>query len=744
VSLLVALSCPRPGHAQTCVVIGLVQDHATGDPLPGATIRASDTTGTTTNLQGRYELTLPPGTYEMVFSYVGYRSHQTVIELQAGDARILNASLVPGAGQLRTVVVSAGKFEQPIEKVTVSMAVLKPDLIDHVQTTSLESTMEQVPGVTVIDGQANIRGGSGFSYGAGSRVLMLVDDLPMLAADANDVKWTFLPVEQIEQVEVLKGASSALFGSAAMNGVINIRTAFPGTVPETKLTVYHGVYDDPANERYKWWHAVAPSFSGTRVYHGQRIGRLDLTLGADVLDDGGYRKFESESRNRFNANLRYRPPGQDRLSFGVNLNVMQTDGRLFLLWQDDSVGALIPAEGTLSTFRTLRKSFDPFLTYVAPGGGTHKIRTRYFKTDNHNNTDQESFATWMYGEYQYQKHLAQDLVVTGGVTDGYADVTSGLYGNHVSNNVSAYVQGDWSVGRWTFSAGGRVEYFRMDTTHYDVQPVFRSGINYKLFAHSYLRGSFGQGYRFPSIAEKHIRTQVGPLVVYPNDSIQPEKGFTAEIGINQGFRLNTWQGALDVAAFWSEYRDMMEFTFGLYGDPFTDPAFGLGFRSVNIGNTRIQGLDFTITGEGHAGTMPLKVLAGFTIIYPISTTFNAAEDTLKYNTASYNILKYRYRRTFKADVESGYGRFTFGGSVRYNSFMENIDLFFEEAIPGIRHFRETHPNGDWVFDARLYYKLTAHFEAGCIVKNLTNHEYMGRPADLQPPRHLIVQFRMNF
>ena len=61
--------------------------------------------------------------------------------------------------------------------------------------------MEQVPGVTIIDGQANIRGGSGFSYGAGSRVLLLVDDLPMLAADAGDIKWSFLPVENLEQVE---------------------------------------------------------------------------------------------------------------------------------------------------------------------------------------------------------------------------------------------------------------------------------------------------------------------------------------------------------------------------------------------------------------------------------------------------------------------------------------------------------------------------------------------------------------
>ncbi|MBK6986176.1 MAG: TonB-dependent receptor plug domain-containing protein [Bacteroidetes bacterium] len=78
----------------------------------------------------------------------------------------------------------------------------------------------------VSDGQASIRGGSGYSYGAGTRVLMLVDEMRMISADAADIKWNYLPLENLEQVEVIKGAASALFGSSAMNGVINMRTAY--------------------------------------------------------------------------------------------------------------------------------------------------------------------------------------------------------------------------------------------------------------------------------------------------------------------------------------------------------------------------------------------------------------------------------------------------------------------------------------------------------------------------------------
>jgi len=70
------------------------------------------------------------------------------------------------------------------------------------------------------------QGGSGYSYGAGSRVLVLVDDLPLLSPDAGDVKWDYLPVENISQVEIIKGASSVLYGSSALNGIINVRTAY--------------------------------------------------------------------------------------------------------------------------------------------------------------------------------------------------------------------------------------------------------------------------------------------------------------------------------------------------------------------------------------------------------------------------------------------------------------------------------------------------------------------------------------
>ncbi|MFI5205228.1 MAG: TonB-dependent receptor domain-containing protein, partial [Flavobacteriales bacterium] len=562
---------------QDAAVIGMVRDSKTKEPLPGVTVMVDGMGGTTTNESGKYDLTLQPGEHALTFRFVGYNLEQKKIMLKEKEARIINIDLLPLTTELGTVVVSAGKFEQKIEEVTVSMAVLTPTLIENTNATSLDEALEHVPGVTIVDGQANIRGGSGFSYGAGSRVLMLVDDLPMLAADANDVKWSFIPVENLEQVEVIKGASSALYGSAAMNGIINIRTAYPKATPETKVTLFGGMYDSPKNIAYKWWGNEKQMSQGISASHNRKIGNFDLVTGLNYFKDEGYRMGENEEHIRVNANTRYSFKNKlQGLSIGANTNYMHTEGGLFLLWQDDSTGALIPQGGldsgtTISLYTTKRFNIDPFITYVSKNGETHKIRTRFFKTDNKNNTNQQSFAKAYYGEYQFQKRFSENFTWTWGFCDLYSDVESELYGDHLSNNVGLYTQADAKWNKWTFSFGARWEQNRIDTVKGEFTPVFRYGINYALFDDTHLRASYGQGYRFPSIAEKFVKTRVGDIVIYPNDSIQPETGFSAEIGINQGFKISGWKGSLDVAGFWSEYKDMMEFSFGLYGNPFVDP-----------------------------------------------------------------------------------------------------------------------------------------------------------------------------
>ena len=148
-----------------------------------------------------------------------------------GGDKTLEIRLEPDVASIGTAVVSAGRYEQDLGEVSVSIDVLPPELVNQGAPTSADQSLSRTPGVTIVDSEPQIRGGSGYSFGAGSRVAVLLDGLPVLSGDAGRPTWGFLPLENLEQVEVVKGASSVLYGSSALSGVIQFRTAYgPGTL----------------------------------------------------------------------------------------------------------------------------------------------------------------------------------------------------------------------------------------------------------------------------------------------------------------------------------------------------------------------------------------------------------------------------------------------------------------------------------------------------------------------------------
>ncbi len=762
-TLLFFILFARSLFAQEAYIKGKISDSQTKETIVGASVIVDDTTGTVTDINGNYFFKTIEGKHKVEFKSLEFKSLLMMIDIKANDTLSNDIVLVGDSKELGIVVVSAGKFEQNLNEVTVSMEVLKPSLIENKSLQSIENAVDQVPGVNVIDGQANIRGGSGFSYGAGSRVLVMVDEMPMLTADAGDVKWTFLPVENCEQIEVIKGASSALFGSSAMNGVINFRTAYAKDEPETKIHFYGGVYDKPRRSSLAWWWGdTNPTYGGMNFYHAQKIKQFDIVVGGNLYSDEGYRYLETEQRYRVNTNLRYRFKGKlQGLQVGVNANTIRTKGGLFLTWENADSGAYRPSGGDLSHYITYRTNIDPFVTYQTKNNSRHTLRGRFFRTINTNNTNQESTADVYYSEYQFQKRFENGLTWTIGAVCNYNEVHSGsLYGTHFSTNTSLFTQVDKKWKKLNLSFGIRGEYFKTDSveTKEDVylfmdqskpiakqskvKPVFRAGANYHLFKATYVRASFGQGFRFPSVAEKYIQTSAGGLDIYPNDSLRPESGWSSEIGFKQGLRLGEWKGYFDVAAFWTEYHDMMEFTFGLYG-PFVPPTYGVGFQSKNIGNTRIKGIDVSLLGSGKMGPINVSMLLGYTYIDAIQTDFDLAKDSA-FNTTKNNLLKYRYKHTGKGDVELGYKKIAMGLSLRANSFMENVDSYFVVFFPGVKEYRASHNQGDYIFDYRLSYQLNKTAKLSFIVNNMFNREVMGRPMDIQPPRVYAFQLTVKF
>ena len=93
----------------------------------------------------------------------------------------LNVGLDMEIKEIGQIVVSANKSEQKVAELTVSMDIIKSGDFLKTHITDAQELINKTPGIEVLDGQASIRGGSGFSYGVGSRVLALIDGLPVFS-----------------------------------------------------------------------------------------------------------------------------------------------------------------------------------------------------------------------------------------------------------------------------------------------------------------------------------------------------------------------------------------------------------------------------------------------------------------------------------------------------------------------------------------------------------------------------------
>jgi outer membrane cobalamin receptor len=777
------------GNAQSFGILkGTVLNASTKESIVGATIYDENeiTKGAVSDVNGNYEIQLNAGKHKMICSFVSMLSDTFTVFIDSNKTADYTVLLKSSFVQLQTTVISAGKYEQRLEDITVSMEVLKPSLIENKNAANIKSALDQAPGLNILDGEPQIRGGSGFSFGVGSRVAILLDGLPVLAGDAGRPEWNFIPVENVEQVEIIKGASSVTYGSSALSGSINIRTAYPKDKPVTKVNVSSGIYDAPSVDSAKWWKGTA-NFSSLNFLHSQKFGQFDLVLCGMGIYDHGYigppsfhpafgsgndtisEEQVGEKTGRFNFNFRYRPENFARLNYGINGNFMKSTNNFSLVWDNDSSGIYRAFPKTMTLQDQTIFYADPFINFYAENGLKNSLRARYLYANNINGNNQSNQTDIIFSEYQVNKELSylNRLNVTGGIVMNQTYSHADLYNNGISpdnhlQNYAGYIQLDKKVLKvLNASAGFRGEYFKMNKEENTITPVFRAGLNLKLTHATYVRCSYGQGYRFPTITEKFIRTRTGGLDVFSNPSLQPETSWNSEVGIKQGFRINNFSGFIDVAAFWQEYNNTIEFIYGFWDknkDMFGDDSLAAGFKFVNTGNTRVKGIEGSLAGEGKiAKDLSITVLGGYTYVLPQALypnqvfAIDSTPQAMTYNFTSTdttdNILKYRFKHIAKADIQITYRKISIGGSWRYYTFMQNIDLTFYRLEPvlhsGIEKYRDKHHADTHIFDARIAVDINSNFKIAFVVNNVTNLSYSLRPLKIESPRTFALQLSLK-
>lgn len=218
-----------PAQAQEQEVSGQVTAED-GQPLPGVNVVVRGTsTGTTTNAEGSYSLTVPSPQDTLVYSFVGYVTEEVPVEGRS----VIDVTMRPSTEALEEVVV-VGYGEQQRADVTSAISQVSSEDLEDVQATSIgESLQGLAPGVQVTSagspGQGAIVRIRGLSSTNTNEPLYVVDGVPTGGIEA-------LNPNDIQSIEVLKDASAAaIYGSRAANGVVLISTK-SGQAGEMRVT----------------------------------------------------------------------------------------------------------------------------------------------------------------------------------------------------------------------------------------------------------------------------------------------------------------------------------------------------------------------------------------------------------------------------------------------------------------------------------------------------------------------------
>ncbi len=695
------------------ILKGTVTNKENNQPLPSANIMIKGTlVGTHTDYNGNYVIRkIRSGRFTVVVSMIGFRKEEiTDVVIETGIEKILNISMEPVAIQVSQVVITAGKREQSFAEVPASVSVIDPQTLQRRNTITIDDALRQVSGVSLIESQVSIRGSSGYSKGVGSRTLMLVDGIPLLTGDTGELVFESVPTFNVDRIEVLKGAASALYGSGAMGGVVNVLTKEIPDLPQTYLRLYGGFYDKPYYPEWKW-SSKTQFINGFYVAHSQKFADFKTLFAISRTEDDGYRQNSRWQRWNLYSKSQYQFTPSKKLH--LSINYLEQRRNNFLYWRNlDS--ALIPPDDQLGD-RVISKRFSAssLFTNIVTDRFTYSIKGIWYHTDWGNKIDttgDRSISNFMDTEVQFNYQMFAEHIFTLGVQGNYNRVQSDIFGNRSGFNTAFYLQDEYKMRddlRFTF--GTRFDYSKLDSLKSQFQINPKLGVAYSYDLLTSLRFSVGRAFRSPSVGEAFTSTTASGIVVIPNPNLKPEKSWSFEAGINQIVSENI---NLDASVFQSEYDNLIEAKFV---SPFTG-------QFINVTRARIQGLEVS------AKTSFFEKLLLMNISYSYLKPMDRVEN---------DILRFRSKHLFYVNTVMSYSNIELGIDFRYISRIERIDKEFELYIADAEQRVPT-----YVVDTHL----SSIFKFGDVplrtsfhINNLLQYNYVELIGNIAPIRNFVLR-----
>ncbi|MFQ5751377.1 MAG: TonB-dependent receptor plug domain-containing protein, partial [bacterium] len=572
--------------------------------------------------------------------------------------------------------------------------------------------------VQILQENVTIRGSDGYTYGIGSRVLVMIDGVPIMNSDFGKVNWFMVSPADIERAEIVRGAGSALYGSSAMGGVVNFITRGSSPKSRTFIRAIIGAYDDHHEPDWNWA-AHSDSilhFNRQDFTHSRQIGNLGLRISGGRSYSTGYTDHGEYERYNLSGKIDYRFPNASILTLFANY--MHDDSDVFVFW-DSQREATRVARDERDKHQT-QNGLSLFTKYRLPISSKAALEFRAFYNRFLLGTQfvDVSFspALGLGGAIQGNFIPTNSLSIIYGSDFKFDKVESDttFYGKRDAILAAPYFQVDWRLHRnVNLTLGGRYDRYEI---YSDLNARFSEGRKYEHFSPKFglnvhpfenttVRGAVSNGFKFPVVFQLFFEDEFGSLTLLRNPDLRSEVSWSYELGFRQKIT-PTW--FVEVNGFYTKVDDLIE------PQPIEQSS---RIQFINIKKVRIPGIELVSNGRWWDNRIGLKV--NFTYMNP--------QDKIKKQLLN-------YRQKFIAFIAPSLraGDVEFQVDYKYASAQENYGtLGIHQLVP------------QKVLDARIFF-YWKNFTFLIGVNNMFNYEYTLRDKFLEENRNFVAGLTAEF
>jgi outer membrane cobalamin receptor len=538
----VASLCCAVLHAQSIATLTGTLTDPSGAAISGAQIQArpvsasSEPYRATSGVDGQFRLNLPAGRYRVTIRHESFRPLKQQFDLVAGEARAWNARLELEA-MSASVVVSAAAEPAPASTIAAPASILTHEDIAQRQEIWLAPLLASTPGANFVR-KGPFGGVTTFFLGGGnSNFTKFLIDGTTVNEPGGFINLSNYDLDNLDKVEIVQGASSALYGSDAMTGVVQLFTHRGTTrTPQLELLGDGG--------KFNLGHGLG-RLSGL-------IGHLDYSASASYFSTEGQGPNDRFRDTTLSGNFGYRFSNTNtvRVTLRNNASDAGVPGETLL----------VPAD--FDQHNDLH-NFSANLAWDFATG--ERWRHHFAGTESYNHqifADPDDFSSVNQFNRAGLEEQSSYLFPQGAVSLGYQyEVENGsANGPHERrNNQGGFLEARYQFGRrWTASAGARAE----ANASFGTRVVPRGGLVYVArFGHDFwgatrLRASYGLGIKEPDFIQSFENDPCAP----GNPNLKPERSKTFNAGVDQFLASDRWKLSLNY--FHNDFYDIVSFFSG--------------------------------------------------------------------------------------------------------------------------------------------------------------------------------------